>query len=154
MNDHLANDIGIDDIILDEINEWMYDNNYDTDAIIEDIKIARLKGDDQSNIHQYCRLKNQIKCYNNIKAFVTKHGRMFNKYIFIFLYILYVAVYIYLAGLVTKPRSGSGEEEKEKQKKTEQEKKEEKEKEIKKQNRTHSRDPCMFLSYFILFYYK
>jgi len=68
----------------------MYDNNYDTDAIIEDIKIARLKGDDESNIHQYCQLKNQIKCYNNIKAYVTNHG----------------------PALVTKPRSGSGEEEK------------------------------------------
>ena len=76
MNKNLY-DIGIDDDILDDLNEWMTDNNYDTDAIIEDIKIAKLKGDDESNIHQYCQLKNQIKCYNNIKQFVIQNGRMF-----------------------------------------------------------------------------
>lgn len=76
LNDYLAVDIGIDDNILDDLNEWMFDRAYDTDAIIEDIKIARLKGDDESNIHQYCQLKDQIKCYNNIKAYVINHGRM------------------------------------------------------------------------------
>lgn len=76
MNKNLC-DNGIEDDILDEMNEWMDDNNYDTDAICEDIKIAQNKGDDESNIHQYCQLKNHLKCYHKIKEFVINNGRMF-----------------------------------------------------------------------------
>jgi len=92
MNKNLA-DIGIGDEMLDAFNEWMDDNNYDSDAIIEDIKVARIRGDDESNIHQYCQLKNQIKCYHHVKNFVIVNGPTFD----------------------SKPRSetvGSGEEEK------------------------------------------
>eukprot|EP01084_Bolivina_argentea_P082149 148754_1 len=61
---------GINEDILDELNEWIEEHNYDTDGIIEDIKIAQAMDNDESNLYQFCCLKNQIKCFNKIKQFV------------------------------------------------------------------------------------
>eukprot|EP01083_Nonionella_stella_P033917 92797_1 len=64
---------GVASDILIAFDEWRENMKYDSDWIVLDIAIAVQKGSHESHIHQFCRLKNQIKCFNKIKHFVASN---------------------------------------------------------------------------------